>query len=122
MDARSKARYARAATRIGFGMPGRTNGVAGPINASLTNAAADYKIPTFAYSRDEVFSAFQSIGFLNKHTLAQLIAKHIPAFARHVPPPRKSWMSEDRRMSLFDAAAFRRQEFSPEKPRTLQLR
>jgi hypothetical protein len=32
-------------------------------------------------------------------------AKHIPAFERHVPPPRKPWMSEDARMGLFDAAA-----------------
>ncbi|WP_156527887.1 hypothetical protein [Bradyrhizobium stylosanthis] len=36
---------------------------------------------------------------------AERIAKHIPAFEQYVPPPRKPWMSEDRRMGLFDAAA-----------------
>jgi hypothetical protein len=45
------------------------------------------------------------MGFANKQMLAGLIAKHIPAFERHVPPPRKPWMSEDARMGLFDAAA-----------------
>ena len=45
------------------------------------------------------------MGFANKQVIAGLIAKHIPAFERHVPPPRKSWMSEDARMGLFDAAA-----------------
>jgi hypothetical protein len=45
------------------------------------------------------------MGFTNKQMLASLIAKHIPAFERHVPPPRKPRMSEDARMGLFDAAA-----------------
>jgi hypothetical protein len=36
---------------------------------------------------------------------SQLIAKHIPAFERYIPPPRKPWMSEDPRMGLFDAVA-----------------
>jgi hypothetical protein len=37
--------------------------------------------------------------------MAEVIAKHIPAFVRYVPPPRKPWMSEDARRELFDAAA-----------------
>src|SRR5438105_2187953 len=41
------------------------------LNASLAKAAAISKIPVFAYSREEVYSAFRSIGFLNKQTLAQ---------------------------------------------------
>ena len=44
-------------------------------------------------------------GFVNKQMLAELIAKHIPAFERYVPPPRKPWKSEDARMGIFDAAA-----------------
>ena len=40
-----------------------------------------------------------------KQMVAEAIAKHIPAFERYVPPPRKPWMSEDSRMGLFDAAA-----------------
>lgn len=59
----------------------------------------------FAYSRDQVRAAFARHECPNKHRLAELILECIPAFERYVPPPRKPWMSEDRRMGLFDAAA-----------------
>jgi hypothetical protein len=75
------------------------------LNEAVAELAARLRIPVFSYSRAEVYAAFQSLGLFNKHMLAELIAKHIPAFRRRVPPPRKPWMSEDARMSLFDAAA-----------------
>ncbi|MGY4197817.1 hypothetical protein [Bradyrhizobium sp. USDA 4520] len=73
------------------------------LNGSIASLAKDRDIPIFAYSRDQVRDAFASCP--NKQQLAELIAKHIPAFEQYVPPPRKPWMSEDRRMGLFDAAA-----------------
>jgi Holliday junction resolvasome RuvABC endonuclease subunit len=75
------------------------------LNSALGSVAQELGIPIFTYSRADVYSAFRSVGFANKQMLAVLIAKHIPAFERHVPPPRKPWMSEDARMGLFDAAA-----------------
>lgn len=75
------------------------------LNASIAAFAIDRDISVFAYSRDQVRSAFERHECPNKHSLAELIAKYIPAFERYVPPPRKPWMSEDRRMGLFDAAA-----------------
>ena len=75
------------------------------LNQAIGGIAGQRGIPVFAYSRAEVYSEFQSQRFTNKQTLAELIAKSIPAFERHVPPPRKPWMSEDARMGLFDAAA-----------------
>lgn len=75
------------------------------LNASIRVLAKDRDIPALSYSRDQVRSAFERHKLPNKHSLAELIAKHIPAFERYVPPPRKPWMSEDRRMGLFDAAA-----------------
>lgn len=75
------------------------------LNTSIAVLAKDRDIPAFAYSRDQVRDAFERNACPNKHSLAELIAKHIPAFERYVPPPRKPWMSEDRRMGLFDAAA-----------------
>jgi len=42
---------------------------------------------------------------VTKDTIAAAIAKHIPAFERFLPPPRKLWKSEDARMGIFDAAA-----------------
>ena len=75
------------------------------LNTALEAAAREHGVPVFKYSRDDVYLTFASAGFANKQSLAEVIAKHIPAFERHVPPPRKPWMSEDARMGLFDAAA-----------------
>jgi hypothetical protein len=75
------------------------------LNSELVALAQELGMPIFTYSRDEIYRGFNSMGFANKQMLAGLIAKHIPAFERHVPPPRKPWMSEDARMGLFDAAA-----------------
>lgn len=75
------------------------------LNASIAKLANDRGIPVFAYSRENVRRAFEGYGCPNKQSLAELIAKHIPALERYVPPLRKAWMSEDRRMGLFDAAA-----------------
>jgi hypothetical protein len=91
------------------------------LNASIAAFAKDSDIPVFAYSRDQVRAAFERHGCPNKHRLAELIAKHIPALERYVPPPRKPWMSEDRRMGLFDAAAlglvfFKRKDDSAQSP------
>lgn len=75
------------------------------LNAEIVEMAERRGIPVYAYSRAEVLRLFQSTGHANKQILAELIAKHIPAFDRYVPPPRKPWKSEDARMGLFDAAA-----------------
>jgi Holliday junction resolvasome RuvABC endonuclease subunit len=75
------------------------------LNAAICEMAASRRIPIYAYTRDHVRDAFGHAGLLDKQSLTELIAKHIPAFERYVPPPRKPWMSEDSRMGLFDAAA-----------------
>ena len=75
------------------------------LNAALEAEVQEHDVPVFKYSRAAVYATFASAGFSNKQTLAEVIAKRIPAFERHVPPPRKPWKSEDARMGLFDAAA-----------------
>jgi hypothetical protein len=62
-------------------------------------------ISIFTYSRAHVRECFQYLGAPTKQHIAEIIAKHIPAFVRFLPPPRKRWRSEDFRMGLFDAAA-----------------
>lgn len=54
-------------------------------------------MPAFACSRDQVRGAFACNRCPNKQSLYELIAKYIPAFERYVLPPRKPWMSADRR-------------------------
>ena len=75
------------------------------LNAAVEAAAQQHGVRVFKYSRADVYTTFASAGFSNKQTLAEVIANYIPAFERHVPPPRKPWKSEDGRMGLFDAAA-----------------
>lgn len=75
------------------------------LNSAIVEMAENAGIETIAFSRSEVMRAFAGVGVMNKRQLAEAIAAHIPAFERYLPPPRKAWMSEDSRMSLFDAAA-----------------
>ena len=75
------------------------------LNSAIIELAENAGIGTIAFSRREVMRAFASVGVTTKRQLAEAIAAHIPAFERYLPPLRKPWMSEDSRMSLFDAAA-----------------
>ena len=62
-------------------------------------------IPVRAYSRAKVVDFFEEFGAKTKQSIAETIAKHIPALSLYVPPPRKPWKSEDARMGIFEAAA-----------------
>jgi Holliday junction resolvasome RuvABC endonuclease subunit len=75
------------------------------LNAAIFKLAELNNIPVRTYSRASVRLAFSYLGSASKHAIAETIAKHIPAFERYLPPPRKPWMTEDTRMGLFDAAA-----------------
>jgi hypothetical protein len=55
------------------------------------------------YSRAQLAKHFDLLGAGNKQQIAEMIAKYIPALALYVPPPRKPWTSEDRRLAIFDA-------------------
>jgi len=59
-------------------------------------------------SRARVRTAFSqnSNGQPTKHFIANEIAKRFPELAPRLPRLRKPWMSEDERMSIFDAIAF----------------
>jgi hypothetical protein len=75
------------------------------LNEAIAALAEARGLPVYAYSRDKIREAFARFGATNKQALAEIIAKHIPAFERYVPPPRKLWKSEDARMGIFVATA-----------------
>lgn len=75
------------------------------LNLSIAESADSCGVPTYAYSRVHVRDCFRSLPIVTKQTIAEAIAKSIPAFERYLPPQRKPWMSEHARMALFDAAA-----------------
>lgn len=58
-------------------------------------------IPTKSLQR-----SFFGEGRGTKHQIAEIVAKEFPEqLAKHLPPERKDWMSEDRRMDIFNAVA-----------------
>lgn len=67
--------------------------------------AATQAIETYSYSRHLIRETFAKLGAMSKDEIAAVIARYIPEFEQHLPPVRRVWMSEDRRMGIFDAAA-----------------
>lgn len=60
---------------------------------------------TAQVSREQVRDAFAHLVPPTRLAVVEAIARHIPQLESFVPPIRKIWESEDRRMGLFDAAA-----------------
>ncbi len=71
----------------------------------IAHLAQSERIEVYRFTRAKVKNTFRRSGAATKYDIAQSIAIHIPAFQHRLPPIRKAWMSEDPRMSLFDAAA-----------------
>lgn len=59
-------------------------------------------IRTSSYSRAEVRACF---GLTAKREIAEAIVREFPELEPRLPPIRRIWMSEDRRMNIFDAVA-----------------
>ena len=72
---------------------------------ALVDLAATSQLEVHLYSREAIRRCFAAAGAHTKSEIAQVVARHIPAFKHRLPPLRKIWMSEDARQSLFDAAA-----------------
>lgn len=56
-------------------------------------------------SRQAVKRAFAASGAVSKDEIARAIARLLPELGFRLPPARRPWMSEDPRMSIFDAVA-----------------
>jgi len=56
-------------------------------------------------SNSRIRKVFLTFGAVTKHQIAHVIAKQVPELAPRLPRYRKPWMSEDYRMSIFDATA-----------------
>lgn len=72
----------------------------------ITDLAAERKIKVRCFSRADVRRAFSECNATTKHEVATAIAKQLPELSLQLPPFRKIFMSEDYRMSIFDAVAF----------------
>jgi Holliday junction resolvasome RuvABC endonuclease subunit len=72
----------------------------------ISKCAVQKKIKVRNFSRAKVKQAFSESDASTKYDIAVAIAKRFPELAPRLPRFRKPWMSEDYRMSIFDAVAF----------------
>ena len=71
----------------------------------ITKLASAHNIFVRSVSRLEVKAMFSQSDAFNKDQIASAIAAQFPELEPHLPSPRKPWMPEDTRMSIFDAAS-----------------
>jgi len=75
------------------------------LNARVAELAEECGIFLRSYSRAQILAYFARYGVSTKQTIAETIARQIPALNLYVPPAQKAWRGEDPRMGIFEAAA-----------------
>src|SRR5487761_70224 len=86
------------------------------LSRAISSLAEDQAIDVHTYSRSAMRACFERFGARTRFEIATAIAKRVAAFERFLPPPRKLWMSEDVRMSIFNAAALAIAFFAAQSP------
>jgi hypothetical protein len=75
------------------------------LNAHVAERADQRGILVRMYSRRQIFGYFSRHGATTKQSIAERIAKQVPALSLYLPPARKAWGIEHPRMGIFEAAA-----------------
>jgi hypothetical protein len=88
---------------------------------SIRGLAARKGFRSRAFSRAEIRRAFAALAKATKHPIAVEIAQRFPELTARLPRVRKPWMSEDERMSIFDAAAMALTYFETRRRRSKPL-
>jgi Holliday junction resolvasome RuvABC endonuclease subunit len=85
----------------------------------ISNLAMKRKVKIRTFARAEITKKFAETGAQTKYEIAIAIANRFPELAPRLPRFRKPWMSEDYRMSIFDAVALALTFFEFENKRKL---
>jgi Holliday junction resolvasome RuvABC endonuclease subunit len=83
----------------------RCRRIQGLIN-DISKLASKKEVKVRSFSRAKIKQAFFESGASTKHEIAMAIANRFPELTPRLPRFRKPWMSEDYRMSIFDAVTF----------------
>lgn len=75
------------------------------VNEGVAAFAEMQGVEVVRFTGEAVRESFAGEGARTRQQIAEAIGRRIPMLARLVPPPRKLWQTESRRMGLFDAAA-----------------
>jgi hypothetical protein len=85
----------------------RRSGRIRALTQRIVTLAKSLNVKVILFSRAQLRRMFFSQDQGTKHALAEILAARFPdELASRLPPKRRPWMSEDYRMSIFDAVAF----------------
>jgi Holliday junction resolvasome RuvABC endonuclease subunit len=71
----------------------------------LKSSAFLKNVDVATYRKDQVQHCFATVGAQSRYEIAEAVARNVPDLAHKIPRKRAAWMSEDRRMAIFTAAA-----------------
>lgn len=77
----------------------------GRLYKAIGNLCISRNIDVVIYKLGDIKACFASVGARTRQEIAETVARQIEAIGHRKPKPRKPWQSEDRRMSMFCAAA-----------------
>src|SRR5439155_14396211 len=72
---------------------------------SIVRLSKKKKITTRCFSRRKIQQSFPTADAATKREIAFAIVQQLPELAPQFPPPRQPWMTEDHRMTIFDAVS-----------------
>lgn len=72
---------------------------------SVVTLAAERGAELAVYKRSDVERTFAHVGAKSREEIAAAVARHLPALRPRLPSPRKPWIGEDKRLSVFCASA-----------------
>jgi hypothetical protein len=75
------------------------------LSRAIIQLGATRGMEVCVYGRAAVRTCFATVGAKTRYEIAQAIAAHLDAFRHRMPPLRRAWMSQDARLSIFDAAS-----------------
>src|SRR5947208_14729994 len=75
------------------------------LHRQLAELAKTRRIAVRQLARSEIKAAFAKREASTKYEIAQAVSRELPDLAPWLPPPRKIWMSEDPKLSIFDAGS-----------------
>lgn len=73
------------------------------VNSEMMTLARKHQVKVEALSRQEILKICFLSARGTKNEIAEIVAKKFPELSLRVPPKRRTWMSEDHRMSIFEA-------------------
>jgi hypothetical protein len=75
------------------------------LHRDVVGLADTRKVPVMQFARSDIRAAFASRKATTRYEIAEAVSRELSDLAPWLPPPKKIWMSEDRRLSIFDAAS-----------------